>query len=114
MTLRDGAYLSHMIDAMDRVAELVARTTVEAFQQDWVVQDALIRELQVLGEAAGRVSRELTKTHPQIPWAEITGLRHKLVHDYFVVDLGVVWLTATEDVPHVRPLVAALLDTVSG
>jgi uncharacterized protein with HEPN domain len=52
----------------------------------------------------------LTTSRPEIPWAEITGLRHKLVHDYFVVDLRIVWQTATEDVPLVRPLIAKLLD----
>ena len=110
MTLRNPAYLRHMLDAIDRVSEAVSRTTFEDFEKDWVIQDAIIRELQILGEAAGRVSRELTSSRPEIPWSEITGLRHKLVHDYFVVDLRIVWLTATEDVPLVRPLIAKLLD----
>ena len=48
-------------------------------------------------------------SHPEIPWTEITGLRHKLVHDYFVVDLDVVWQTATVDVPAVRPQIAKLV-----
>lgn len=110
MTLRDEAYLRHMLDAIDRVAEAVSRTTLRDFEKDWVIQDAIIRELQIVGEAAGRITRELTTSRPEIPWAEITGLRHKLVHDYFVVDLGIVWQTATEDVPLVRPLIAKLLD----
>jgi uncharacterized protein with HEPN domain len=110
MTLRDEAYLRHMLDAIDRVAEAVSRTTLRDFEKDWVIQDAIIRELQIVGEAAGRITRELTTSRPEIPWAEITGLRHKLVHDYFVVDLRIVWQTATEDVPLVRPLIAKLLD----
>ena len=110
MTLRDEAYVRHMLDAIDRVAGAVSRTTLSDFEKDWVIQDAIIRELQIVGEAAGRITRELTTSRPEIPWAEITGLRHKLVHDYFVVDLRIVWQTATEDVPLVRPLIAALLD----
>jgi uncharacterized protein with HEPN domain len=110
MTLRDEAYLRHMLDAIDRVAEAVSRTTLKDFEKDWVIQDAIIRELQIVGEAAGRITRELTTSRPEIPWVEITGLRHKLVHDYFVVDLRIVWQTATEDVPLVRPLIATLLD----
>ena len=54
-----------------------------------------------MGEAAGRVSRGLAEAHPGIPWREITGIRHKLIHDYFEVDLEVVWRTATENVPAV-------------
>jgi len=59
-----------------------------------VLQNAIIRELEVLGEAAGRVSGEFVTAHPEIPWKEATGIRHKLIHDYFDVDLGIVWRTA--------------------
>jgi uncharacterized protein with HEPN domain len=69
------------------------------------VQDAVIRELEVLGEAAGHVSPQFVAAHPEIPWREITGIRHKLIHDYFGVDLGIVWRTATVNIPEVAPLV---------
>lgn len=59
------------------------------------------------------MTRELTASHTQIPWREITGLRHKLIHDYFVVALDVVWDTATVDVPEVHPLLKALLEQVA-
>ncbi len=113
MPLPDVVFLRHMLDAIDRVADVVSRTTVDHFMADWVTQDAIIRELQILGEAAGRVTRELARSHPEIPWTEITGLRHKLVHDYFVVDLNVVWQTATVDVPAVRPHIAKLASEAS-
>jgi uncharacterized protein with HEPN domain len=109
MTQPDELYLRHMLDAMDRVIELTQRTSFEEFELDWVVQDALLHELQVVGEAAGRVSKGLADAHPLVPWRKITGLRHKIVHEYFVVDLQVVWDTATLDVPEVRPLLADLL-----
>ena len=92
--------------------EVTAKTTKDQFERDWMIQDVLIRELQVLGEAAGRVTRGLTAEHTEIPWREITGLRHKLIHDYFVVALDVVWDTATVDVPEVRPLLLALVEQV--
>ena len=96
-----------MLSAMDRIVGVVERTTKEGFEGDWVLQDAMMRELEVLGEAAGRVSSEFVAAHPEIPWKEITGLRHKLIHDYFVVDLGIVWRTATKNVPEILPLVRA-------
>ena len=101
-----------MIAALDRIEELLARTDRDEFDRDWVVQDALIRELEILGEAAGRVSDELVQSHAEIPWREITGLRHKLIHDYFTVDLGVVWSTATEDASGVRPLIQDALNVL--
>jgi uncharacterized protein with HEPN domain len=66
--------------------------------------------------AMNRLSQLLARTdqttHPEIPWREITGIRHKLVHDYFVVDLGIVWRTATVNVPEVHPLVRAAASTL--
>lgn len=96
-----------MLGAISRLSELLARTDRDAFDRDWVVQDAVIRELEVLGEAAGRISPEFAVAHPEIPWREITGIRHKLIHGYFVVDLEIVWNTATVNVPEVEPLVRA-------
>ena len=107
----DAAFLGHMLNAIDRLADLVARTDRGVFDQDWVVQDAVIRELEVLGEAAGRISPAFVQAHPEIPWRAITGIRHKLIHDYFVVDLGIVWQTATVNVPAVAPLLRAATAT---
>lgn len=113
MTPPDALYLRHMLDAIDRVIEATQRVTREDFNRDWMIQDAIVHELQILGEAAGRVSRELTDQHPEIPWRKVTGLRHKIVHDYFAVDLDIVWDTATLDAPGIRPIVRALLDRVA-
>lgn len=103
----DAVFISHMLAAVERISELVARIDRETFYRDWVIQDALIRELEVLGEAAGRLSEEFVQAHPEIPWPEITGMRHKLIHDYFFVDLDIVWRTATANVPEVTPLLEA-------
>lgn len=109
MASRDAVFLQHMLAAMERVQELTGKTTENAFKNDWVLQNALMRELEVLGEAAGRVSPEYVKAHPAIPWREITGLRHKLIHHYFEVDLAIVWQTATINVPEVLPILGNVL-----
>ena len=112
MPNRDRAFLGHMVTAMERVAELTSTTSEDEFRGDWMKQDALMRELEVLGEAAGRVSPDFVAAHPEIPWKEITGLRHKLIHDYFEVDLRIVWGTATTNVPDVLPLARTALETL--
>ena len=112
MPLPDVVFLGHMLSAMNRLSQLLARTDHHAFDRDWVIQDAVIRELEVLGEAAGRVSPAFVAAHPEIPWREITGIRHKLIHDYFVVDLAIVWRTTTVNVPQVLPLVRAAAVTL--
>ena len=98
-----------MLEAVQHIAELVARTDRDEFSRDGVLQDALMRTLETLGEAAGRLSRQFTMAHPDVPWREITGLRHKLIHDYFEVDLSVVWGTATKNVPQLEPQIRRLL-----
>ena len=114
MPLRDSALLEHMLAAADRIAELVAETDRETFVADWVIQNAIIRELEVLGEAAGRMSRDLMSRYPDIPWREMTGLRHKLIHDYFVVDLGVVWETAVQNLPEAAEMLRAIAEEQHG
>jgi uncharacterized protein with HEPN domain len=108
----DILYLHHMLDALRRLEQYVARATRETFEQDTLIQDGFIRQLTILGEAAGKVSPTFAQTHPEIPWPDITGIRHKLVHDYFVVDIDVVWITATEDAPVLRSLVEAAIRTI--
>jgi uncharacterized protein with HEPN domain len=95
-----------MASAVARIAEFVGRVEREEFDREWTLQNALIRELEVLGEAAGKVSAAFVNANPEVPWKEITGLRHKLIHDYFEVDLEVVWRTATVNVPEIAAFVA--------
>jgi uncharacterized protein with HEPN domain len=64
-----------------------------------LVQDGVIRQLQIVGEATKKLSPRLRREHAAVPWQDIAGMRDKLVHDYFGVDLDAVWLAATEDVP---------------
>jgi uncharacterized protein with HEPN domain len=99
-----------MATAVDRIAELVGRFDRSAIDREWTLQNALIRELEVLGEAAGKLSGGFVNAHPEVPWKEVTGLRHKLIHDYFEVDLNVVWRTATVNVPEIADFARAALE----
>lgn len=108
----DLVLLQHMLQAITRVEEVVERFSKDELLEDWMVQDSLIHELQILGEAAGKISKELLAANPEVPWSEMTALRHKIVHDYFVIELEVVWDTARIDVPAVRPLIQSLISRV--
>jgi uncharacterized protein with HEPN domain len=75
-----------------------------------MIQDAVIRNLQVTAESTQRLSGDLKAAHPEINWSGIVGLRNALVHDYFGVDLGVVWEIVVRDVPQLKSAVLKLVD----
>jgi uncharacterized protein with HEPN domain len=96
---RDDAYLLDMILAARKVQKYTQGYDFERFENDEVLQDAIIRRIQVIGEAARKVSPEFKEVHPEIPWSDIIGMRHRLVHDYFMIISEKVWETVVTDIP---------------
>jgi len=91
----DRLYLGHILEA----AERYGRDGEESFRTDLRTQDAIIRNLQVMGEAVKKVSLETREAHPDIPWKDIAGMRDRVVHDYFGVSLDIVWDVVANHVP---------------
>jgi uncharacterized protein with HEPN domain len=106
---RDEVYLRHMLDAIDRINGYVAGMPFGEFEFDLMAQDAVVRQLGIIGEAARRVSRSLQEDSPEIPWADIVGMRNILIHDYLEVDLGEVWKTVQDDLPALKEEVLEIL-----
>jgi len=98
-------YLEDMLEATEKVALFIAGMTGAQFLSDERTQFAVVRALEILGEASKKVPASFKAGHPEIPWREVAGMRDKLVHDYFGVNAEVVWKTATADVP---PIAQAL------
>jgi uncharacterized protein with HEPN domain len=94
---KDIVYVKHIKEAIGKIFDYVANVNYEKFEKDSILQDAVIRQLQIIGEAARRISPESTQKFNSVPWKEVVGMRHKLVHDYFGVDLEQVWQAVTID-----------------
>ncbi len=111
----DRFYLLHVRDAVDRV---LAYTTGgrEAFFSDPRTQDAVVRNLEVIGEAVKRVSDTTRSANPDVPWKRIAGLRDKLIHEYFGVNLNLVWEVVAQQLVPLRVTIERLLarDGTSG
>lgn len=95
----DTVYLVHMLEMARKAVAHASGVTKDQFLANDVLEMALVHIVQVIGEAARRVSPETRERHHDIPWVEIIGMRHKVVHDYLEVDWNVVWKTVTEDLP---------------
>lgn len=98
------SYLGDMIAAMEKADTCVQGFDETLFQHDEKTVFAVVRALEIIGEASKRIPESVRQAYPAVPWRAMTGMRDKLIHDYTVIDLAVVWKTVTEDLPAIRPL----------
>jgi uncharacterized protein with HEPN domain len=111
---RDDLYLNDIIEAADHIATFLGQTDFEGFRQSELVRSAVVQKLAIVGEAAARISDELTGRYPQIPWPQIVAFRNILIHAYFGIDWKEVWKAAQVDCPALRREVAGILATEFG
>lgn len=106
-------YLEHIRDALERIAEYTTHGR-DVFLASRLQQDAVLRNLEVVGEAVKRLSPEVRARAPNTPWRRIAGMRDILIHHYFGVDLEAVWLVVEKEVPVLHDVVLELLRDASG
>ena len=98
----DSIYIDHILNSINRIIDYTSGKDRVSFEADLVTQDAVVRQLEIIGEVTKRVSKEFRSKHPDIPWSDMAGMRDVLIHDYIDVDFGVVWKTASEDIPNLK------------
>jgi uncharacterized protein with HEPN domain len=101
----DIVRLQHMVDAANEALCFIAERSKSELQTDRALVLALVKSIEIVGEAASKVSRELKSQSPEIPWADIVAMRNRLIHSYFDVNLDIVWQTVTVELP---PLVTEI------
>ena len=102
-------YLADIADAADAIARFLSGVNRQQFLKDELRQSAVIQKIGVIGEAAGRISPELRGRYPEVDWPKIVGMRNLLVHGYFSIKLGIVWMTAAQSIPDLREKIANVL-----
>lgn len=95
----DRVYLAHIVDALQQITKYTENLDEDGFRTARIVQDAVIRQFEIIGEATKNLSDEFRLKHPTIPWKDLAGFRDKLIHQYFGVDIALVWRSVVDDVP---------------
>ena len=113
--LRAPDYLGHMLHACDRILNYTSEITHDQFLADSMVQDAVLRNIEILGEATKNLLEclpNLQITNPDVPWIDIYGMRNRVTHGYFFINLELVWAVAVGNIPELRQQIASVLGEI--
>src|SRR6056297_2817792 len=102
-------YLQDMLTGMERISQYIEDFSFKQFKQDYKTVDAVIRNFEVIGEAAKNLPKEIKSTYPEVPWSEMYLLRNKISHEYFGIDYEIVWDVAVNYLPENRNQIEAIL-----
>jgi uncharacterized protein with HEPN domain len=111
--LRAPDYFGHLLQACDRILQYTSRITRDQFLADSMVQDAVLRNIEILGEATKNLLEcmtDLLSAYPNIPWIDIYGMRNRISHGYFFINLELVWTVAVGNIPELRQQIVAVLE----
>lgn len=108
----DRVYLHHILDAIGSIQRYIAGISYEDLVRNELVQDGVVRRLEIIGEASRNLSEEFRERHPDVPWHRIIGMRNRIVHAYFSLDLKAVWDAATLDVPELKARIEEILQSL--
>lgn len=110
MKPEDSVRWKHMIEAAEDALSFVAGRTRDELDTDRMLLFAVVRAIEIIGEAANKISPETRAVHSEIPWAAIVGMRHRLVHAYFAIDTDIVWVAVTQELPALLAQLRAILE----
>lgn len=102
-------YLQDILDSIGKIEKYARGLSYVEFSKDEKTIDAVVRNFEVIGEAARHVPKEIVNKYPDIPWGKMSGMRNKVLHEYFGVDLEILWQTIQEDLPGLKEQIKSLL-----
>lgn len=105
----DEVYLQHILDAIAKIEQYTTGVSYQVFSESSLVQDGTVHELEIIGEASRNLSEEFRNRHDEVPWHQIIGMRNRIVHVYFDLDLPAVWDAVKLDVPDLKAKIIQML-----
>ncbi len=105
----DKLYLIHISECIERIESYVSKTDKDTFIDSTLIQDAVVRNLQILAESIQRLSRQLKDAHSEIDWYKMAGFRNILVHDYLGIDMESVWNIIGKEIPVLKKIINSML-----
>lgn len=102
-------FIGHIVESIELVEEYSEKLTTTTFKKDQAMQDAIIRRLEIIGEAVKNIPTSFKASYPEIPWKQMAGMRDILIHEYFDIDLGLTWQVVKRELPLIKTKLQVLL-----
>jgi uncharacterized protein with HEPN domain len=105
----DTVYLHHILDAIGLIEEYTKGMSENEFFANSMAHDAVVRQIEIIGEAARSISEEFREKHSKLPWGKMIGIRNKIIHEYFNANYAIVWDTVSEDLPGLKESIEKMI-----
>ncbi len=112
MTRDSRLYLQDILESCEKIKQYISNMTFDEFTLNSMAVDAVIRNFEIIGEAAGRIPEDIRLAYPEVPWYEMKGMRNIVSHEYFSVDLKIIWKTAQESLSSLIVMIKQVIDDI--
>jgi len=102
-------FVKDILDCMEKIDEFIGSMNFEIFIEDDKTKSAVVRKLEIIGEAAKNIPREIRQKYKELPWTDMAGMRDKIAHFYFGIDYSIVWKVIKERLPEIKPVIQEML-----
>ncbi len=110
--IRDSGRLEHILTAIGNVQSFLEGKTLDDLYRDKILFYAVVKNIEIIGEAANNLTKDLQAQHPEVQWKDVISMRHVLVHDYYSIDARTAWQTARENLPQLKEQIEKILSTM--